>query len=71
MVSKVARRNPNYLRFVITGTVVGLVVGSAIAVFGDSAPDYSGGTQLGLLAVVFGFLRGLLGGLTGVLLERR
>ncbi len=69
--SKAAHRNPNYLRFVITGAVVGLIVGSAIAIFGDSAPDYSGGTQLGLLAVAFGFLGGLLGGLAGILLERR
>ncbi|MDQ2782295.1 hypothetical protein [Lapillicoccus sp.] len=69
--SKAGPRNPSYLRFVITGAVVGLIVGSAIAVFGDSAPDYSGGTQLGLLAVSFGFLGGLLGGLAGILLERR
>jgi hypothetical protein len=65
------RRTPNFRRFIITGTLLGFVVGAVIAVAGDSAPDYSAGSQIGFFGVLFGALGALLSALFAVLLDRR
>ena len=69
--SQAGPRTPNFVRFIVSGAVVGVVVGVVITVVGDSATDYPGWSQLGLLAMTFGLLGALLGAVVGVLLERR
>lgn len=69
--SQAGPRTPNYLRFVVTGAIVGFALGVVIALVGDSAAGYSGFSQVGLLGMTFALLGALLGALVGVLLERR
>jgi MFS family permease len=64
-------RTPNYLRFIVTGAIIGFIVGVVIAFAGEATPDYSAGAQLGFFGVVFGGLGALLAGVVAVLLERR
>jgi MFS family permease len=69
---KTARpRTPNYLRFIVTGAVLGFLVGVVISLAGEKAPDYSAGSQLAFFGVLCGGIGALLAGLVGVLLERR
>jgi hypothetical protein len=63
-------RTPNYLRFIVTGAIVGFL-GGAILVVGESAADYSAWSQIAFFGVIFGGLGALLAGLVAVLLERR
>ncbi len=62
---------PNYLRFVVTGAAVGLVLGVLVSVLSDDAPSYGQSTELGYLAVLGAGLGALLAGLLAVLLDRR
>jgi hypothetical protein len=64
-------RTPNYLRFIVTGAVVGLVVGAIFSLVGEPAADYSAGSQIAFFGVIFAGLGALLAGLLAVLLERR
>lgn len=63
-------RTPNYLRFIVTGAIVGFLGGAIFALVGESAPDYSSATQIGFFGVMFAGLGALLAGLLAVLLER-
>ncbi len=58
------RRTPNFLRFLITGGVLGIIVGVIVSVTGPDAKDYDAGTQIGYLAA-FGLLIGL--GVSGLI----
>jgi hypothetical protein len=64
-------RTPNYLRFIVTGAIVGFVLGAVFSLVGESAPDYSSGSQIAFFGVMFGGIGALLAGLLAVLLERR
>ncbi len=64
-------RTPNYLRFIVTGAIVGFLAGAIFSLVGESAADYSAGSQLAFFGVLFAGLGALLAGLVAVLLERR
>lgn len=65
------RRDPNFMAFLVTGAVVGLVAGALVAVVGPSSPMYGGTQAFGYLAVVFAGLGALAGGLVFAVLDRR
>lgn len=63
-------RTPNFASFIATGAVVGAVVGGLISVFsGNPARLFSENAALGVMAVSFGVLGAILGGLAGVLTD--
>ena len=64
-------RTPNYLRFIVTGAVLGFAVGAVFSLVGEGAPDYSSGAQIAFFGVMFAGIGALLAGLLAVLLERR
>ena len=64
-------RTPNYLRFIVTGAIVGFLGGAIFSLVGESAPDYSSGAQIAFFGVIFAGIGALLAALLAVLLERR
>ena len=64
-------RSPDFKRFLISGVILGFVVGGALSVIGDEAPGYGAGSQIGYLGVMGAFLGALVAGLVAVLLDRR
>ncbi len=64
-------RTPNFRRFIVTGALVGFVVGVFVAVGGGDTPDYSGGAQLGFFGLLFAALGAFLAALLAVLADRR
>ena len=64
-------RTPHFLRFIVTGAVVGFLAGAIVSLVGDSATDYSAGSQIAFFGVMLGGIGALLAGLVAVLLERR
>ena len=64
-------RTPNFLRFIVTGAIVGFVGGIVFSLVGESATDYSALSQIAFFGVIFGGLGALLAGGLAVLLERR
>ena len=70
MTTSERRRSPNFKRFIITGALLGFLVGFIAAVFGDPAPSYMAGSQLGYLGVMGAALGALVAGLVGVLVDR-
>ena len=64
-------RTPNYLRFIVTGAILGFVVGAVVSLVGEAAPNYSSGSQIAFFGVMFAGIGALLAGLLAVLLERR
>ena len=69
-VSSTRRRDPRFSVFIVTGALIGFVVGSAIAFVGPDADRYDFTTALGYLAVIGGLLGALGGALAAVLLSR-
>lgn len=63
-------RVPNFKRFLITGAVLGFVIGAVISITGDEVAGYS--TTSGALYIgAFGAFIGTgLAGLAGILLDR-
>ena len=64
-------RTPNYLRFIVTGAIVGFLAGAIFSLVGESVTDYSAGSQIAFFGVMFAGVGALLAGLVAVLLERR
>lgn len=64
-------RSPDFKRFIITGVILGFIVGGALSVIGDEAPGYGAGSQIGYLGVMGAFLGALVAALAAVLLDRR
>jgi hypothetical protein len=64
------RRAPRYRAFVLTGALVGVLVGLVVSRFSPTDPGYSGGSTFGYLAVVLGLIGSVLGGTAAVLIER-
>ena len=68
------RRAPKYLPFIVTGVVVGVLLGVVVAfAFGDpaQAERFSRSTLVRYFAAILGLLGGLVGAAAAVLLERR
>ncbi|MDO5502733.1 MAG: hypothetical protein Q4G67_06110 [Actinomycetia bacterium] len=64
------RRYPNFVAFIGTGAVLGMAVGALISMTsGNVSARFSEGAALGYMAVAFGFLGAILGGVAGVLAE--
>ncbi|MEW1952728.1 hypothetical protein [Terrabacter sp. NPDC080008] len=63
-------RVPNFKRFLVTGAVVGFVIGAVISIMGDEVQGYS--TTSGALYIgAFGAFIGTgLAGIVGILLDR-
>lgn len=56
--------------FLVTGAVVGIIVGLLLATFGPDAPNASPSQELIVMAVPGGLLGGLLGAICYLLVER-
>jgi len=65
------RRRPNFVAFLITGALVGLLVGLAQGVFGPEDPRYDASAALGFLGLIFAALGALIAGIIAVLLDKR
>jgi MFS family permease len=65
------RRTPNFARFLVTGAILGFVVGSAAAFVGDQAPGYGEGAAVAYLGVFGAAIGTMLAGVVAVLLDRR
>lgn len=61
-------RSPNIVAFLLTGAVIGIIAGAIIGALGDSG-DYTDWSAVGYLAVVFGSLGAMLGGVAAVLAD--
>ena len=71
-------RHPRFLPFILTGAVLGFVVGSALALLGwfadpdpTVASNYAPSAGVGYLGVIGALLFGLLAALVAVLVDRR
>ena len=66
-----ARRAPNFLSFLITGGLVGLLIGALVSVFGPAAERYDASAALGFLGLICAGLGALAGGIIAVLIDKR
>ena len=69
-------RRPNFFAFIGTGVVLGFILGSAVAYFGEQdttryGHTYSPGTAVMFLGVLGACVFGLLAAVVAVLLDRR
>lgn len=65
------RRSPNFLRFILSGAVIGFAVGGLVGATGDPAPGYGVGTAVAYLGVGGAALGAMLAAVLAVLLDRR
>jgi hypothetical protein len=65
------RRRPNFAAFLITGGLVGLIIGFLVSVLGPAAVRYDASVTLGFLGLIFAGLGVLVGGIIAVLLDTR
>lgn len=65
------RRAPNVVNFLVTGALLGLVVGLALATFGRSSREFGALSVLGLFGVAGAGAGLLLGGAVAMLFEQR
>lgn len=71
-----SRRYPNFVAFISTGVILGFVIGSAVAYYGDKDTSRYGHTYSMTSAVLYlglagAFVFGLLAAVVAVLLDRR
>jgi hypothetical protein len=64
-------RSPKFPAFLVTGGLVGLVIGVSVSAFRGGDPRYDASAALGFLGLICASLGVLLGGLVAVLLDRR
>lgn len=64
-------RSPRFTRFLITGGVVGLLIGVLLSLVGHPDARYDASAALGFLGLVCAGLGVLVGGIIAVLLDRR
>ena len=64
------RRSPRYLRFLVTGALVGVLVALVLTVRRSGSVEQPGVLFL-YLAIVLGVVGGILGGLAAVVLDAR
>ncbi len=65
------RRTPQFRRIIVTGALVGFVVGVFVALAGDGVNGYSASTEVGFFGVLFAALGAFLAALFAVLVDRR
>ncbi len=65
------RRAPKFTAFLVTGGIVGVLVGFLLSVTGNPDTGYDASTALGFLGLICAALGVLLGGIVAVLLDRR
>lgn len=70
VVRRRVRRAPDFRRFIITGAIVGLIVGVIIANTGPDAQGYSARTGAALIGGVLAALGALVGAIVALVLER-
>ena len=63
-------RIPNFKRFLITGAVLGFIVGAAISILGDEVQGYTTTTGALYIGALGAFLGTGLAGVLGILLDR-
>lgn len=61
-------RSPNIVAFLLTGAVIGIIVGAILGSTGENG-TYSGWSGVGYLAVMFGGLGALLGGIAAIIAD--
>ena len=66
-----ARRSPRFTSFLVTGGVVGLLLGFFLSLVGHPDTRYGSTAALGFLGLVGALLGVLAGGVIAVLLDRR
>jgi hypothetical protein len=64
-------RTPNFTAFLLTGGLVGLLIGFLLSVFGPDDARYDASAALGYLGLFCAALGVLAGGVVAVLLDRR
>ncbi len=65
------RRAPNFVAFLISGGLIGLLIGFLVSVFGPGAISYDASATVGFLGLIFAGLGALVAGIIAVLLDRR
>lgn len=63
-------RRPQLLPFLLTGAILGFVIGAVVAYLGPDAPRASAGQEFIAVAGPLGLFGGLLGGIVYLLVER-
>ncbi|KRB47495.1 MULTISPECIES: hypothetical protein [unclassified Terrabacter] len=63
-------RIPNFKRFLITGAVLGFIVGAAVSILGDEVQGYTTTTGALYIGALGAFLGTGLAGVLGILLDR-
>ena len=63
-------RIPNFKRFLITGAVLGFIVGAAISILGDEVQGYTTTTGALYIGALGAFLGTGVAGVIGILLDR-
>jgi len=64
-------RSPRFARFLITGGIIGLLIGILLSLVGHPDARYDTSAALGFLGLVCAALGVLVGGAIAVLLDRR
>ncbi len=64
------RRTPNFVRFIVTGAVVGFIVGLIIASTGPDTQGYSDRTGMVLIGGILAAFGALAGAIVALVLER-
>ncbi len=64
------RRRPQLVPFLLTGALIGLIIGGVLALTGPDAPMAGPSQELMAIAVPGALLGGLLGGVVYLLVER-
>ncbi|MEP7035680.1 MAG: hypothetical protein ABI934_08830 [Actinomycetota bacterium] len=65
------RRAPNFVAFLFSGALVGLLAGFVVNAYGPAADGYESSSTLGFLGLIFAGLGALVAGIIAVLLDRR
>lgn len=65
------RRTPNFAAFLVTGGLVGLLIGLLLGVYGNPDPRYDATAALGFIGLICACLGVLAGGVIAVLLDKR
>lgn len=63
-------RRPRMVPFLVTGALIGLVIGLALAYYGPPSPTASPAQEMIVMAVPGGLFGGLLGAIAYLLVER-
>jgi hypothetical protein len=66
-----ARRAPSFPAFLVTGGLVGLLVGFLVSAFGPADTRYDTSSAIGFVGLICAGLGVLLGGVIAVLLDKR